>query len=187
MRKTLNYLLPLFLIILGYLVYMQWFSPSKPLLYLTPEKTTFPSHLSSLPIKLVNGPVDTLNIQDNTFTVFVVDFVSRSTNTDFSDSFYAKLKRFHELVAKKGVNIVYLWSTNKQEDAVKLAMSLELDAYAKHVVFNQRLKAQYQQIGLQIRIYPLVFVYSQQGEMIFQQQILPNTLEDLMSVLDRGK
>lgn len=187
MRKTLNFLLPVFLILLGYLVYMQWFSPSKPLLYLPPEKATFPSQLSSLPINLLSGKEETLDIKGKAYTIFVVDIGSYTMGRDFSQSFYMKLKRFHELLSKKDTNIVYLWSTNKKDEVAKLAELVETDPYAKQVIFDQTLKAQFQKNGLQIINYPIVFVYSQEGEMIFQQHIMPSTMEDLMSLIDKGK
>lgn len=183
MRKAINYMLPVLLLVLGYLVYMQWFSPSKPLLFVTPEKTTFPSNLSSLPIKSLDGKKDTLNISNDALTIFVVE-----NPRNVSLAFYNTLKPFHEWLTKQGIQIVYLWNGPRKDERLEIIKIVDADSFATHVDFDQRLHAQYQQMGLQFVRFPLVFVYSQEGEAIYSQHpILPDTLSDLMSLFrDKG-
>lgn len=183
MRRAINYMLAVLLLVLGYLVYMQWFSPSKPLLFVIPEKTTFPSNLSSMPIKSLDGKKDTLNISNHKHTIFVVE---SSWNTSLA--FYNTLKPFHEWLTKRDAQIVYLWNGPKKDERLEIIKVVDADPYAIHVDYDQRLHAQYQQMGLQFVSFPLVFVYSQEGEVIFfQQHISPDTLSDLMSLfLDKG-
>lgn len=183
MRKAINYMLPVLLLVLGYLVYMQWFSPSKPLLFVIPEKTTFPSNLSSLPIKSLDGKKGSLDISSHSYTIFAVE-----SSSNVSLAFYNTLKPFHEWLTKQGIQIAYLWSGAKNVEKTDIVQAVDADPFATHVDFDRRLLAQYQQLGLQFVSYPLVFVYSQEGEVIyFQHPILPDTISDLMSLFrDKG-
>jgi hypothetical protein len=184
MRKTFNVLLPVLVFVLGYLVYAQWFSPSRPLPYRLPLKSTVPSPLVSLPIRDFKGNESTLEIRNHSYsrTLFLADGLF--LNKDF---YFSTVKSYHEMLVKQGYQIVYLWAgvNAKDEGAAELISMLQKDQYATHINADSRVMAQYQNLGLQIAKYPFMFVCDKDGNLIYQQEALQaKQLIETLSSLD---
>ncbi|MDF2922477.1 MAG: hypothetical protein K0R57_1391 [Paenibacillaceae bacterium] len=179
MKKTFNIILPIVALVLCYLVYLQWFSPTKPLPYRLALQTTVPSTLATLPIKEVNGIESSIQIKSNSYayTVFLVDVPIRG------DPYFSLFKNHHENLTKQGYQIVYLWGMNAG-DSSTLTKMIQSDHFATHAVVDARRSAQYQALGLQFKRLPFLFVCNSAGKVIFQQELLPsNQLMDTLSSL----
>lgn len=179
MKKTFNIILPIVALVLCYFVYLQWFSPTKPLPYRLALQTTIPSTIANLPIKDVNGKESSIQIKSNNYayTVFLLDVVIRK------DNYFSYFKNFHENLTKQGYQIVYLWAINAG-DSSTLTKMIQSDHFATHAVVDARIRAQYQALGLQFSRLPLLFVCNSAGKVIFQQELLPsNQLMDTLSSL----
>lgn len=185
MKKTFNILLPLLALILGYLIYLQWFSPSKPVQLHMALDNVIPSSLASLPVLDENGKETVIPIQDESVshTLILVDAMMEKDRNFYFSAF----KNFHELLTKRGYRIVYLWmGADVQDSGLKqLAALVGNDRFATHAVMGIREAAQYQKLGLQITEFPLAFVYDSKGTLLGQQQgLLGNQVMEFLTALE---
>ncbi|WP_442601955.1 hypothetical protein [Paenibacillus sp. KN14-4R] len=165
MRRVLKYVFPALLICLGYLVYVQWFSPSAPTLYLPPSETKLADKLTELPYVSLDGKKGKLQMKDAKATVFLVDSYLKGSPT-----MYETLQAAHEQFAKRGMRLVYLWRGSGTQDRSEEVMKMiKLNDGTIHVASNRKMNEQYHKLGIEIVMSPLVFAYNEEGKLIFQK------------------
>lgn len=171
-KKYFNYFFAFLIVSLSLLIYLQWFSPSKPFQYFTPLEDKIPKIITSLPVLDVDGKESLVEMKDSPYTVFIVEYAEPI----IKEESYPDVSKFQEIISKQGIRMIYLWKivTNTDKESTERIRSLvEPSNYDAKYILNNRLLAKYKRdLGLEISSTRLVFAYNDKGELVYQNSKL---------------
>ncbi len=172
-KKTFQYIFIALICSLSFMIYLQWFSSSKPVQFFHPQEDKLPKVLTSLPVIDIDGKKQSLEMKDSPYTVFIVEYADPKFNRES----YPSVSMFHEIINKAGIRPVYLWKSipNEEKESVKHIRSMVDPNHhdAKYLLDNRFLTLYQKELGLQISSSNrLVFAYNDKGELVYQNDSL---------------
>jgi len=166
-KKLFNYLHPVIAIVLIFLVYLQWFSPSAPVEYFPPIESSAPKHLESLPTIDFDGNQHQINMKDSKKTLIIAQ--KYRATMDEKQIAYNLLSIHHERFNILGIRIIYLWIIDNNDTDLITEMIKQNEKDSRYILDN-RMLVKYEDIGIKIRNGYIV-AYNQEGDIFYERNI----------------